>query len=467
MTAAPERKWLELLISRLGDIIQEEFTAQAKAILDRSQYQAWVCGRRSGKTTGLLRRVLITSMLARKKTSSDDVLIAYVAPTKNQAKRLIWDKLQSYTRGNSIEADYNNTELVCRIGDAQIWVMGADNDRDVDRLRGFAYRLVVIDEAQSVTADLDNLVNDVISPALADYRGRLILAGTPGPSCMGYLHDVSTSTDNTWSRHHWTVLDNPLFPAWRNREDWRGIAEKYLDEIRRARGWSADDPTYLREWMGRWARDDQALVYAYDPTRNDYSNLPSGHQWHHVIGVDFGMDDAFALVVWAFAEDHRVLYQVDEYSISGKTVSDWARIISDRIARWSPMMIVADSGGLGKAIISEMVTRFSLPIVAAEKKNKAAYIEVMNSDLRSGRVMVKHNSQLGRTWLALEWAPGKKLEDPRTPNDISDAALYSYREALHWMSREKPAVVEDPSVAIERKMYDNRMRELRRKQKRG
>lgn len=433
---------------------------QLDAVLCREKMQVWSCGRRCGKTTAL-GRVCLKTASESPRIGEDDSIIAYCAPTKNQARRLMWGRLEQAVKDIGIEDNCNATELIVTLNNrAQIWLMGLDNDRDVDRLRGFAYRAVVIDEAQSVTADFDNLVEDVISPALADFGGKLILSGTPNASCIGYFHDAANGIKPGWAPKHWTVLDNNEFPQWRYRNNWQEMAREYLDSIRKSHGWDISHPTYQREWLGRWVRDNQALVYDFDPARNVYDSLPAG-KYSYVMGVDFGMDDAFSCVVWAYTDHDQCLYEVDTYLRSGLSVSGWADKIKERIERYHPAAIVGDTGGLGKAIVVEMNTRFGLPIKPAEKTAKASYIEIMNDNLRLGRVKVRRGSPLTRTWSLLQWDDAHKREDPRTPNDDADAGLYGFREALHWTSRPAPAKIEPGSVAwanaIEAKMFGQRM----------
>ena len=93
--------------------------------------------------------------------------------------------------------------------------------------------------------------------------------------------------------------------------------------------------------------------------------------------------------------------------------SEIAERIRAYIEQYSFTSIVADTGGLGKSIVEEFKQRWALPIRAAEKKNKASYVELMNSDLASGFVRVQADSQLLEEWRLLQLEEARKKEDGR------------------------------------------------------
>ena len=61
---------------------------------------------------------------------------------------------------------------------------------------------------------------------------------------------------------HWTVLDNPMFPRWAGKSNWRELAaEWWADKIKRE-GW-ADDARRVAE------QGQDALVWPELPTAAD------------------------------------------------------------------------------------------------------------------------------------------------------------------------------------------------------
>ena len=71
-----------------------------------------------------------------------------------------------------------------------IYLVGADSNEDErQKLLGQKFVLVVIDEAQAFGIDLRQLMYGVLKPAVADYRGTIILTGTPGNLIKGLFFD--------------------------------------------------------------------------------------------------------------------------------------------------------------------------------------------------------------------------------------------------------------------------------------
>lgn len=431
---------------------------------DESDLAGALCGRRAGKTTTLGSMFLDSLERYPVRGPQDEFISAcYVAPTRGQAKRLMWGRLQALARYFRVDLKFNSTDLIVRHPNgAQGWLLGADDERDVDRARGFAFRQVLMDEAQAYRINFQELVEDVYEPALADYSGKLRLSGTPAPACVGYFHDATNGLlPGEWSVHRWTMLDNPYFPKWRGKPNWREIALAELEAYRKRKGWDEDHPTFLREWRGLWVRDPTGLVYKYDPERNAYEGeLPKGFHWEYVFGIDLGAVDAFALVVWAFCRDRPDIWEVDCYRKPGLSMEEWARVIERYQGAYKPLTMAVDTGGLGETIVEDLRKRFHLPLKAAEKKEKFAAIEAMNSDFRASLVKVRRCSPLHRTYQVLPWDEDRKREDPRWPNDDTDAGLYGYRESKHYAYRAPELRPERGSEAyyqaIEQKMKASR-----------
>lgn len=420
---------------RLHDMMATRFRQQTAVIDESGRFIAVLCTRRAGKTE------LVPTRLFKRADKYPGTVLYYVAITGKRARELMWGPLiqanDKYNLGWKTDA---TRQTLSRDG-TEIRLVGADKMRELEKRRGDKASEVIVDEAQSFPPlVLNALIEDVLGPALADVQGTFVLLGTPGIVCAGRWYSITRNEDavsrskreDGWSVHEWSALDNPHVAA--------NIA---MEVAERERKMGKNNPTTIREWYGRWVNDTSALFYSYDPRRNNYEALPKGHTWIHVMGVDLGMDDAFAFVVWAFAETCEELYEVDSFSESGLTPSQWVAKVKKASETWNPVSIRVDTGGLGKAIVTEWQTRESLPIEAAEKAHKPAYVKLLNDDLLAGRVKVRANSPLAGEWSVLpkkEAERGKAptlnpVEDPRFPNHVSDGGLYGWREALHYLGR--------------------------------
>jgi hypothetical protein len=416
--------------SRIEDMLSTRFEKQREVIGCKARRIAAMCTRRAGKTE------LVPARLYSTAEKYPGTVLYYVGITGKRARELMWAPLTKANDFYALGWKTNETRQTLTHPDGtEIRLVGADDMRELEKRRGDKASIVIVDEAQSFPhAVLHALVEDIFGPALVDVRGTFMLLGTPGIVCGGFWYDVTRNEDDDsrakrdarWTVFEWSALDNPHVAA--------NVA---LEIAERDAAYGEDDPTTCREYRGRWVNDAGALFYRFDARRNTYDGtLPAGHTWAHVMGVDLGHDDAFAMEVFAFSDSHPDLFEVAFYKKAGLIPAQWAERIRDFQERYNPARIVVDTGGLGKAIVKEMQDRHSLPVEAAEKQSKAAYVRLLNGDLALGRVKVLVDSELAREWSVLpKDADDPEAEDPRFPNHCADAALYGWREALHFLGR--------------------------------
>lgn len=406
------------------------FDKQYAFLDDSAKKKAALCTRRAGKTTETAVDELDGAL------DAPGAECLYGAITRERAKDLLWPELHRINHELSLGMKPNEVELTMtlpeQLGRGRVKLFGADKPKEIQKRRGGKYRRVRLDEAQLFGPYLKEFVNDVLEPALMDLEGDLGLLGTPAVVCAGMFYDVTRNetpysvTQRTpgWSVHSWSVLDNPFVPH----------AARWLEEKRKEHGWTDDNPTYLREWCGRWVNDSGALFYRYDPAYNSFHELPE-EDWQWVFGVDLGYDDAFAFHGWAFSRTSPILYGGVSFKRSGLTPTQWFELLLEVNQRYRPRCFMVDTGGLGRAIVEDGKKRYpQLPLRAAVKTDKAGAVAMLNADLVAGTIKIKPDGPLAREWAELPKDPDDPLsEDPRFANHISDAALYAHREARHYL----------------------------------
>ena len=423
---------LQLVISEIEGRIKFErefdsllFPIQGSFIKDQAKRKAAICSRRAGKTTGIARDLI------KEIRTQEEGDTAYIGLTRGAAKRTLFKEILKLDRKYNLNLHIDKTELWVTSKDTgnTLYITGANTEDEAEKLRGLKLKKAVLDEVASFRAHINYLIEEVLEPTLIDTDGSLVLIGTPSanPTDDNLFYRVTTGLESGWSVHKWTILDNPYIPH----------ARVWLEEYRKRKQWGLDHPIYLREWLGEWTTDSSSLVYKYDSDRNDYSERDSG-KWNFVVGIDIGFDDAFAINVNAFSYDHLQVYSVYQYKKSGLIPAQMAEVIKDVRARFNPIRMVADHGGLGKAICEEFNQRYGLNIYPAEKSKKMAYVELLNGDLLSGLYKIKRDSELAKEMRRHQWDPDKPgKEDDRTVNDLCDASLYSWRECKHFLGEEK------------------------------
>ena len=351
----------------------------------------------------------------------------YLGLTRRSSKSIMWPKFSELQAimGNKLSLKESDL-LVTTPNGSRVWIMGADMENLADRLRGNKYRRVVIDEAQSFGPHLQYLIDDVIEPALLDLQGDLWLLGTPGPVPTGIFYDAMLSPHSTFSKHQWSLLQNPHLPH----------AGKWLENLKQRKGWTDDNPTYRREYMGEWCHDPDSLVYRWNPQRNKAAALPTGYTWNYVCGLDYGWHDATAFSIGCYADNHPNAYIVRCWGRSGMTPSRIAETLTELNERYNFEAIVCDTGGLGKSITEEFRQRYGLPVRAAEKTDKMAFIAALNGDFIDSRIFTLPGcEELEHQYQSLQY-DDRRREDPNLPNDKTDASLYLCRYLRHYYARD-------------------------------
>jgi hypothetical protein len=319
-----------------------------------------------------------------------------------------------------------------------VTLSGADDERDIEKLRGPSYDLVIVDEAGSFADRLVRyMAEEILEPALLDRDGSLWLIGTPNAECRGYFHDACLGRIPGWSSHHWTMMDNTHIPH----------AGAWLERKKRAKGWADDNVILRREYLGEWVRDETSMVYRVTAS-NIIEDAPTIKDAKYVLGVDIGTaqmskdetkGSTVALSLWMFGKATVQAYCIKSWRMpcpeDGVGVSDVAKEI-ERTNKQTPLTsCVVDAGGLGGAFVTEFRRRY-LPVKPAEKTGKSAFIELLNDDLRMRKLCIVGPSN--QAYLdeisRLQWDQDAAVqkEDTRTPNHLCDAGLYAWRECRHY-----------------------------------
>lgn len=399
------------------------FPEQLAFINDPRKRKAAMCSRRAGKTFAASRYLLQEAI------DKPNTMMAYITRTRESAKRIIWNTLKQANETYRLHMHFNNAELIARFPNgSEIILTGANDASDVDKLRGAAFSLIVLDEAAFFNIDLRELVREVLTPCLLDVDGTLAMISTPNRQCAGLFYDITEHKKYNFSIHRWTILDNPYMkPAITaiNRDIESGVLDP-------------SEPAYMREYKGIWVRDSQSMVYNYTD-HNVFETLPTDCFWEYILGIDLGYNDPTAFVVGAFSEDTKALYFFDSYRQSNMILSDVEDMIRKYQERYKFSTIVMDTGGGGSKMLMETIKqRSGLPIKAANKPgDKVGLIKMMNGDLSRGLIKVKRDSQILEEWDHLQFNLAGTSEDRRHSNHLSDAALYIWTESRHYLFEEK------------------------------
>ncbi len=435
--------------------------------------------RRTGKSTGAL---LVVTLRCLENPGSFWYIIGL---TRMSVKRNYWADFQLLKERYELGITFNHQELTATFPNgSKIYFAGADNASEIEKLRGGKYDGVLIDECKSYSeAVFSELIQDVIEPALMDRRGQLIVIGTPGdwldgPFYLATMEDPILIRQGTgdhevirvanapygsypehealWSLHPWTLQDNVTEFIGKT-----GQRYKLWDEalkLKKRNGWGDDHPTWRREYLGHWVANNLKRVYRFKGHIHTYTRLHDtkwglpevldGRKvvWRTCIGWDFGSKDGTAAVVWAFSDTHPGLWEL--YSHREKStdarplnISYIAKWYQDLDAEFGPFEgWPADMAGLATMVIDTLASEHGVFLEPAEKTEKNDHIELFNNDLDAGYIHCLRESELslelpGNKWLEKTIGTDNRKEDPSTPNDLCDAALYAFRWCRHRQAK--------------------------------
>jgi len=353
----------------------------------------------------------------------------YLALTRESARRILWPTLTDLIEKFKIPCTHSESSLTIQFPNkSEIFLVGADQKNFAARLRGIKSKRCVIDEGQDFKEHLGDLIDSILVPTLVDFNGELDIYGTPGVRPSGFFYDITTN-ERGFQRYNWSVLDNPHIPN----------AKVFMEEILQRRGWSRENPTFRREWLGEWVLDLDALLFKFDRHKNLVSERPSGMAWNNILGIDLGYNDATGFTILSYSEASRQMYVIHAEAHSEMIPSEIAEKTKQLIERFKILSVVADTGGLGKSIAEELRRRHGLPIKAAQKVDKATRISFINGDFIDGNLCVLAHCKDLIEQLETVTKNEKGLEDDRLPVDLLDAMLYAYNESKHWSFESKPA----------------------------
>lgn len=414
-------------------VLDGNFPKQNAFIDDNHRYIAAQCSRRAGKTNGLAYRFF----RALEKYPKSQCI--YLGLTRDSAKGAMWPVLQEINDKYALGCTFVESKLTMKHPNGSTLILlGADMPNYIKRLRGRKFPGVAIDEAQDFGAHLESLIDDVLTPAIADYSdGWLAVTGTPGPVPQGLFFDITCHNKYGFSLHKWTLYDNPNMPS----------PQEVVRDLKERKEWTDDNPTLMREWLNNWVLDVQSLWVRYSDKTNNYTELPplpGNHKWQYILGVDIGFKDADAVAVVAWSEGCPNTYLVEESLARKQGLTQLIAMIDGLQKKYDAYKIVMDEGGLGKKIGETIRQRFGCPILPADKANKQDNVELLNDSLRMGKFKAKKDSQFAQDsyMVQIDWmksTPKRIVLKAGFHSDIIDAVLYAFRDSYAYTHQpEKP-----------------------------
>jgi Terminase RNaseH-like domain len=442
----------ELLIK----LKEKGFDKQRAVIRDKSKRIALFVGRRGAKTSTIVIMFLMFAMLHKK------IRLVFIGLTGEQAENAFLPHATQFLESLDIyegpNYSYNKTERLFTFLDTNstISLKGYDTSyKEMDKILGGNCFAVAIDECQSQTQDIEKAILYKIQQAVSDHLphggGIIILAGTAG-DYMGdnmWYRLCSTPNHLGWSFHTWLDKENPYMLAAKLMED-ADFEQRYGPDFREL-DW------YKQQYLNQWITSGKRLVYQL--TNKNLLGMPecqgvqpSAQFMQDAIfglGMDFGFSpDPMAFLVVAYNPRYSdKLYVIEEYKQTEMYISDVDAKITQLSQRYKFNFMVADAGAQAKAQVADLNQNYGRAIIAADKAGKYAHQNTINSDFRSGHILIDPIAcpQLINEMQNLIWDPiklntqNKREEKDGLPNDLSDSFVYVHNHCRHlWYIAPKP-----------------------------
>lgn len=410
-----------------GTLKRADFPKQNEILDDRgSRFKALNCTRRGAKsTTEAMDHVEICLQFPKSRT-------VYMGLTLDSVTEIIWDVFKELNENNNLGLKFNNTKkIVFYPNGSRTRLFGLDaNQRQLAKILGQKLRKCSIDEAGSITIDLENFCFQKVRPALIDLAPHswLTLLGTCENIPNTYFQKVTENKckNFNWKVHKWTTYDNPFLS-----KQWKAEIEEMLAKNPKI----AESSMFKTHYLNEWCSDDDLLIIP--ASKMEFvDSLPKNPKtgkdypdWYYILAVDLGYNDATAYTLVAcnwLCEDTYVLMTFKD---TEQDFTDVSNTIKKMKHDFPIQKIVVD--GANKQGIEEMKKRLGLPeLENAEKTGKVTYLRLLRDEVIMGKLKFLKGStdSVKAEWESLQWKNSdREEEDPRCQNHNSDSTLYGWR----------------------------------------
>lgn len=278
-----------------------------------------VIHRRGGKTTAALNHLLRDAMMNRGRR------YAYIAPLRNQAKRIAWVKLKELIR-NIPGHSANESELIVTLpSKSTIEIYGADN---ADALRGIGLNGCVLDEY----AQMSPIVfSEIITKCVADTLGYVMIIGTPkGKGHFFRIYEAARSDPDMWAA---VFLDIDQSLKQEKGTTIENLQHALDDDRKHVKSGLMTQEEFDQEWYLSWEAALKGAVYARQiaKARKDgrIGKVPHDTSLLTFTVWDLGIGDAMSIGFFQ-KPSPRETRLIDYYENSGLGYAHYAKVIKNK-----------------------------------------------------------------------------------------------------------------------------------------
>lgn len=314
-----------------------------------------------------------------------------------------------------------NSQNQCKILGEKVYCIGADNVRQVAKIRGSEIAYCAIDEATDINKEVFEMLKSRLSLPWSCCDATTNPAA-PSHWFKEFLDSVDKGVDVYCQNY--TIYDNPFLP----KEYVHALEAEYRGTV-----W------FDRYILGKWTLAEGLIYPLFSEARED-PFLGLGEEY--ALSIDYGTKNAFAALLWL--RKGTTWHVIDEYRYSGrdtgrqKTDADYLRDMEEFIGGLDEdaQLVIARNGGI-TTIIDPSAASF---IAALRKDSNKFRVRAASNDvldgirdtarcLQNGTVKISSKcKEIFKEFEGYVWDDSEEVERPVKVNDhLMDALRYFVR----------------------------------------
>lgn len=210
--------------------------------------------------------------------------------TQGTVKRNVLEPMQHY-HGNILVTNVNSDNY-CKIYGHKVYVLGADNKKHIDRIRGMTIEYAYGDEVPTWNEGVFEMLKSRLRCEHSYFDGT----GNP-EAPTNYLKAFIDSDADIFCQTS-TIFDNPYLP----KDFVNNLCKEYEGTV-----------YYPRYILGEWTQAEGLVYPMYESVIA--SELPKEYT-EYSMSIDYGTQNAFAAIIWGLND--RTWYGISEYYYSGR-----------------------------------------------------------------------------------------------------------------------------------------------------
>ena len=233
--------------------------------------------------------------------SQDDVQVAYIAPTYQQARDIAWSQLKKRTKPIQLNVNESRLEIIIKTVKGGTSIIKLRGWEAVETLRGQYFHFIVLDEVASMRNFWIGW-QEVLLPTLTDKKGSALFISTP--KGFNHFYDLFNTQDKDWASFHYTAYDNPHIPS------------TEIDDFKR----QMVDDKFFQEYMADFRKSEGLVYKEFVRGVHVVDSVPSNFV-SVVAGQDFGFTNPFGAIIIGIDKDDNYWILDEEYKTQ-KTQSE-------------------------------------------------------------------------------------------------------------------------------------------------